>query len=113
MEHVHKHRGVFGRPLLFTWKAVSIRAGYSSKQQAEGTELKNSEKKQKFEERTPSQWANRYIGQLLDRLEAIVELPEIAKKDIRSTMHECAQSVSDSVHRRIKQEVVHAEVNPD
>ena len=67
--------------------------------------------------RTPTQWANRYIGQLLSRLEEIetepiiecpccgesielksnvVILPETAKKDIRTTIHACIKSVVES-----------------
>ena len=70
-----------------------------------------------YPERTPAQWANRYIGQLLDRLEQLsgkpevecphckemvslesvpVILPETLKKDIRTTIHACATSVAES-----------------
>ncbi len=70
-----------------------------------------------FPERTPTQWGNRYIAQLLSRLEELagdpyvrcphcqgvislddfpMNLPESVKKDIRTTIHACIASIEES-----------------
>ncbi len=82
-----------------------------------------------YPERTPTQWGNRYIGQLLSRLEELagkpeiecphckrkvsledapMNLPESVKKDIRTTIHACIASIAESRKKEQANETKHS-----